>query len=189
MTGWQAPQTWDVVDSGMPPSYAWPVGPPSWHGRTVDATAGTGFVVAAVVMLAAAALGVWWRGRQGQVRRVTAPPATNPGAGAQLAALGFAPGVPVTLLQFSSAFCAPCRATRVVCARVAGEVDGVRHVEVDAESHLDEVRALGVWRTPTVLVIDAAGQVVSRITGQPVRAQVMAAVAPLLPGPCEVAGT
>src|SRR4051794_36544940 len=35
-----------------------------------------------------------------------------------------------TLLQFSSAFCAPCRATRRILEEVAGTVPGVRHLEV-----------------------------------------------------------
>jgi thiol-disulfide isomerase/thioredoxin len=97
-----------------------------------------------------------------------------------LAGLGVEAGTPVTLLQFSSAFCAPCRATRRVCDEVAKMLDGVRHVEVDAEAHLDAVRALNIWRTPTVLVIDAAGRVVQRASGQPSKAHVIAAVAPLL---------
>jgi thiol-disulfide isomerase/thioredoxin len=99
-----------------------------------------------------------------------------------LAGLGVEAGTPVTLLQFSSAFCAPCRATRRVCDEVATMLDGVRHIEVDAEAHLDAVRALNVWRTPTVLVVDAAGRVVQRASGQPSKAQVIAAVAPLLDG-------
>ncbi len=94
--------------------------------------------------------------------------------------LGVRPGVPATLLQFSSAFCAPCRATRRICAEVATLLQGVDHVEVDAESHLEAVRALDIRRTPTVLVIDAAGRIVRRATGQPTKAQVIAAVAPLL---------
>ena len=49
-------------------------------------------------------------------------------------------GERATLLQFSSAFCAPCRATRRVLGEVAGLVPGVTHVEVDAEHHLDVVR-------------------------------------------------
>jgi thiol-disulfide isomerase/thioredoxin len=97
-----------------------------------------------------------------------------------LAGLGVEAGTQVTLLQFSSAFCAPCRATRRVCDEVAKMLDGVRHVEVDAEAHLDAVRALNIWRTPTVLVIDAAGRVVQRASGQPSKAHVIAAVAPLL---------
>ena len=52
-------------------------------------------------------------------------------------------GERATLLQFSSAFCAPCRATRRTLAEVAAMVPGVTHVEVDAEHHLDLVRRLG----------------------------------------------
>ncbi|HET9842211.1 MAG TPA: thioredoxin family protein [Nocardioides sp.] len=85
-------------------------------------------------------------------------------------------GERATLLQFSSAFCAPCRATRRILADVAGIVPGVAHVEVDAEQHLDLVRALGVLRTPTTLVLDADGRELTRATGAPRRAQVVAAL-------------
>jgi thiol-disulfide isomerase/thioredoxin len=91
--------------------------------------------------------------------------------------LGVIPGTPVTLLQFSTAFCGPCRATRVYCADLARAIPGVRHVEVDAESHLDAVRALDIRRTPTVLVLDAQGTVRSRASGATNRAQLLAAVA------------
>ncbi|GAA0567573.1 hypothetical protein GCM10010172_59580 [Paractinoplanes ferrugineus] len=94
--------------------------------------------------------------------------------------LGVGPA-PVTLLQFSSAFCAPCRAVRRVSGEVAALLPGVQHVEVDAESHLDEVRALDIWRTPTLLIVDAAGTVVKRATGVPSKPQLIAAVAGLLP--------
>jgi thiol-disulfide isomerase/thioredoxin len=133
-------------------------------------------------------LGVWWRHQRGRVRGVPPARAADRDTGRHLSALGFEPGAPVTLLQFSSAFCAPCRATRLTCQQVAGQIDGVHHLEVDAESHLDQVRALGVWRTPTVVVIDAAGRIISRITGRPTRDQVLAAVNPLLPQPCGVSG-
>ena len=85
-------------------------------------------------------------------------------------------GERATLLQFSSAFCAPCRATRRTLADVAGAVPGVAHVEVDAEEQLELVRALGVLRTPTTLVLDASGREVTRATGVPRRAQVLAAL-------------
>jgi thiol-disulfide isomerase/thioredoxin len=85
-------------------------------------------------------------------------------------------GERATLLQFSSAFCAPCRATRRILADVAGIVPGVAPVEVDAEQHLDLVRALGVLRTPTTLVLDADGRELTRATGAPRRAQVVAAL-------------
>jgi thiol-disulfide isomerase/thioredoxin len=77
---------------------------------------------------------------------------------------------------FSSAFCAPCRATRRILAEVAGLVDGVRHLELDAESHLELVRRLEIVSTPTVLVLDRTGAVVTRATGQPRKPDVIAAL-------------
>ena len=85
-------------------------------------------------------------------------------------------GERATLLQFSSAFCAPCRATRRVLADVADAVPGVSHVEIDAEEHLDLVRRLGILRTPTTLVLDADGHEITRATGAPRPAQVLAAL-------------
>jgi thiol-disulfide isomerase/thioredoxin len=85
-------------------------------------------------------------------------------------------GARATLLQFSSAFCAPCRATRRTLADVAGAVPGVSHVEVDAESHLDLVRRLGILRTPTTLVLDGEGREVTRASGAPRAGQVLAAL-------------
>lgn len=85
-------------------------------------------------------------------------------------------GERATLLQFSSAFCAPCRATRRVLSEVADVVPGVRHVEVDAEHHLELVRALGVVRTPTTLVLDGAGREVTRAAGAPSKQAVLASL-------------
>ena len=86
-------------------------------------------------------------------------------------------GERATLLQFSSAFCAPCRATRRTLAEVEGMVDGVRHVELDAESHLELVRRLDILRTPTTLVLDSTGAVVKRASGAPRKPDVIAALA------------
>jgi thiol-disulfide isomerase/thioredoxin len=90
--------------------------------------------------------------------------------------LGQPLGERATLVQFSSAFCAPCRATRRILTEVTGLVDGVAHVEIDAESRLDLVRRLGVLKTPTVLVTDSAGRVVKRASGQPRKPDVVAAL-------------
>ncbi|WP_155370460.1 TlpA family protein disulfide reductase [Catellatospora vulcania] len=141
----------------------------------------TGLLVGGVALLAATAYGLVHRRRTGRVRAV---PASAEPASPVLADLGVPPGE-VTLLQFSSAFCAPCRATRVVCAEVARNTPGVAHVEVDAESRLDAVRALDIWKTPTVLIVDAQGRIAGRAQGAPTRAQVLAAVAPLLPAAAE----
>ncbi|WP_308050764.1 thioredoxin family protein [Streptomyces purpurogeneiscleroticus] len=90
--------------------------------------------------------------------------------------IGAGLGERATLVQFSSAFCQPCRATRRTLEDVADMVPGVTHVEVDAEAHLDLVRELRIVRTPTVLVLDAAGTVVRRASGQPRKADVIAAL-------------
>ncbi|GAA0941179.1 thioredoxin family protein [Kribbella koreensis] len=90
--------------------------------------------------------------------------------------LGTGLGDRATMLQFSSAFCAPCRATRRTLVEVEAMVPGVKHVELDAESHLELVRRLDIMRTPTVLVLDATGAIVTRASGQPRKADVIAAL-------------
>jgi|SRR5579875_811330 len=90
--------------------------------------------------------------------------------------LGRPLGARATLVQFSTAFCAPCRATRVILADVAGRTEGVAHVEIDAESHLELVRRLDIRRTPTVLVLGPDGRIAQRGSGQPRKADVLAVI-------------
>ena len=85
-------------------------------------------------------------------------------------------GERATLLQFSSAFCAPCRATRTILSDVADVVPGVVHLEVDAEHHLELVRALDVLRTPTTLILDASGAEATRAAGAPRKEAVLSAL-------------
>jgi thiol-disulfide isomerase/thioredoxin len=136
----------------------------------------TGLLVLVVTLVVATAAGVALRRRAGQHRVVASGDRIAPtDIGAQL-------GERATLLQFSSAFCQPCRATRRVLGEVAGIVPGVRHVEVDAESHLELVRRLDVRRTPTVLLLDRDGVVSTRAAGQPTRQQVIAALGQVIEG-------
>ncbi|WP_405917804.1 TlpA family protein disulfide reductase [Streptomyces sp. NBC_00728] len=125
-----------------------------------------------LVLAAASVYGVLHRRRSGRVRVRGRDGGKRLGA----AELGEGLGERATLVQFSSAFCAPCRATRRVLGEVAGMVPGVSHVEIDAEDHLDLVRDLGILKTPTVLVLDADGLIVRRATGQPRKADVIAAL-------------
>jgi thiol-disulfide isomerase/thioredoxin len=90
--------------------------------------------------------------------------------------IGHPLGERATLLQFSTAFCAPCRATRRILGDVAGMTEGVTHVEIDAESRLDLVRQLNVLRTPTVLVLAGDGTILRRASGQPRKPDVIAAI-------------
>ena len=88
-------------------------------------------------------------------------------------------GERATLVQFSTAFCAPCRATRRILSDVAQLVPGVAHVEIDAEHHLALVRRLGIMRTPTTLILDAGGHEGTRAAGAPTKEQVLAALSRL----------
>jgi thiol-disulfide isomerase/thioredoxin len=86
-------------------------------------------------------------------------------------------GSRATLLQFSSAFCGPCRATRLLIEDVTADMADVAHVEVDAEANLELVRQLDIRSTPTTLFLDATGHEVGRAVGAPKRDQVVKAIA------------
>jgi thiol-disulfide isomerase/thioredoxin len=148
-----------------------------------------GLRAVAAVLVIGIAVGLWRRRTDGRLRPARTESESNAMTGSAagqrldpkvLAALGVAPAA-ATLLQFSSAFCAPCRALRRISSEVAAMLPGVQHVEVDAESHLDEVRALDIWRTPTLLVLDAHGRVTKRATGVPSKPQLIAALGDVLP--------
>ena len=154
-----------------------------------------GVVVLVVVLLVAGAFGLYRRRTDGRMRVTAVPqPVADDAPEVDLVAadrsrhaarltpdeLGAPLGPRATLVQFSTAFCQPCRATRRTLDDVASMLEGVAHIEVDAESHLELVRRLKVLRTPTVLVLDASGQVVRRATGAPRRADVVAALGEVL---------
>jgi thiol-disulfide isomerase/thioredoxin len=135
-----------------------------------------GLIVCVAALGVATASGLAWRRRNG---RFTGPAGAMPassGPDISWAELGQPLGARATLVQFSSAFCAPCRATRQVLAEVAGMTDGVAHVEIDAESHLELVRRLDVRRTPTVFVLGPDGHIARRASGQPRKADLIAAL-------------
>ncbi|MFB4308679.1 TlpA family protein disulfide reductase [Actinomadura sp. GTD37] len=136
----------------------------------------TGALIAAAVLIAATVFGLVRRRRDGVLRARRRDGSDEVAETIRPDDVGAELGEKATLLQFSSAFCAPCRATRRVLGEVTGMVDGVAHVELDAEAHLDLVRRLNVVRTPTVLVLDGSGRVVRRATGAPRKPDVIAAL-------------
>ncbi len=85
-------------------------------------------------------------------------------------------GSRVTLVQFSSAFCSPCRATRMLLEDVTAELSEVAYVEIDAEANLELVRTLDIRSTPTTLFLDRTGHEVGRAMGAPKRDQVLSAI-------------
>jgi thiol-disulfide isomerase/thioredoxin len=152
-------------------------------------TTGAWVLIAAVV--AVLAFGAWRAGVDGRFRGTHAVKGSGTPApsGGPDEPRGLVDGLPAdirlgeraTLLQFSSAFCAPCRVTRRTLAEVAAIVPGVAHVEIDAEHHLDLVRRLQVLRTPTTLILDGDGREVSRAAGAPRKEQVLGALARVSP--------
>jgi thiol-disulfide isomerase/thioredoxin len=129
-----------------------------------------GLVVLVAALAAATLFGLYRRRAEGNLR------AGRDTDRLSATDLGAALGPRATLVQFSTAFCQPCRAARQVLADVAGMVDGVAHVELDAESRLELVRRLNVTRTPTVLVLDGGGRIRRRASGLPRKADVIAAL-------------
>ena len=150
----------------------------------------TGLWVTIAALAIALGLGLWWKLSNGRVRSTTGARGAHGAQGsrsahdAQVGALqgvianldGAALGSRATLVQFSTAFCQPCRATRRILGEVAGMVDGVQVVDIDAESQLGLVRRLDIRRTPTVLILDARGDIRHRAVGQPRKADVIQAL-------------
>jgi thiol-disulfide isomerase/thioredoxin len=131
---------------------------------------GTGGAVLAVALVLTAAAAWWLRTRDGRVR--TAPDAAEEegvgGPTAVLEGLGVRPGeADLTVVQFSTAFCGPCRTTRARLQHLQATRPGLAYVHVDAESSLEAVRELDVRRTPTLFYLDRAGRLLGRSSGAP----------------------
>lgn len=167
----------------------------------------TGVWIVVGVLLAATAFGIWNRWSSGRIKdSAPAQPATVsatlPGivpareddplaeieadqpeapVSALTAVLDGRLGQKATMVQFSSAFCQPCRATRRILEEVTAMVPGVAHVEIDAEDHLELVRELNIRRTPTVLFLDASGRQVKHASGLPRKVDVIAALGDIIP--------
>jgi thiol-disulfide isomerase/thioredoxin len=125
------------------------------------------------VLAAASVFGIWFRRTRGEFRRkktVDGPRLTSD-------QIGIALGERVTMVQFSSAFCSPCRATRVLLEQMVQTMPDVEYVHIDAESHLELVRQLNILSTPTTLFLNRDGTEVGRAMGTPKRSQVLTAVA------------
>ena len=150
--------------------------------------------VLVLVLAAAVAFGVWRRYSDGRMRDTvpkavpagaskvsvdTAGVRSHGGARLELSSLGLQPGDKATLVQFSSAFCQPCKSARLLLSLIADENPQVRFVDIDAEQHMDLVRKFDVRRTPTIFVLDSSGTIRKRAVGLPRRVDVVAALATL----------
>jgi thiol-disulfide isomerase/thioredoxin len=128
---------------------------------------GTGAAVLGVALLQTVLAAWWLRTRSGAVRATT-PTAEESPMDPVFGRLGVRPGeADLTVVQFSTAFCAPCRATKARLEQLQTTRPGLAVLHVDAESHLEEVRTLDVRRTPTLFYLDRAGAVIGRSSGAP----------------------
>jgi thiol-disulfide isomerase/thioredoxin len=135
----------------------------------------SGAVVLAVVLVLCAVAAWWLRTRDGAVR-VAADGTAADREVAVLRDLGVRPeAAALTVVQFSTPTCAPCRATRAQLERLTATHPDLAVVHVDAEEHLDAVRDLDVRRTPTLFYLGADGSLLGRSSGAP-RPEELAAV-------------
>jgi len=120
-----------------------------------------------VAALAVTAVAAWWlRARNGAVR--AAGTQETDMAHTVFQRLGVDPtAADLTVVQFSTAFCGPCRATKARLQQLQSTRPGLAVVHVDAESHLDEVRELDVRRTPTLFYLGRDGLLIGRSSGAP----------------------
>ncbi len=130
------------------------------------------FIPLAIVLVSATGYGLWYRRTRGEFRKkktVNGPKLTAAIVGTEL-------GSRATMVQFSSAFCTPCRATKALLEDMVKTMPDVHYAHIDAESNLELVRKLDIRSTPTTLFLNSAGVEVGRAMGTPKRAQVHAAV-------------
>ena len=131
------------------------------------------FIPLVIVLAGATGFGIWYQRTRGEFRKkktVNGPKLTAAIVGTEL-------GSRATMVQFSSAFCTPCRATKVLLEDMVKTMPDVHYAHIDAESHLELVRKLDIRSTPTTLFLNGAGVEVGRAMGTPKRAQVQAAIA------------
>jgi thiol-disulfide isomerase/thioredoxin len=133
-------------------------------------------LILGIVVALTLGFGFWHKSTRGKVR------GNSYGGTPALTAeeLGSAFGSRVTLVQFSSAFCSPCRATKTLLSNIVEDLPDVVHIDIDAESHLALVRRLKIISTPTTLILDRHGVEIARAVGVPKRDQVLASLAAIL---------
>ncbi len=131
-----------------------------------------GIVVVVAALLVTVAAAWWLRSRDGAV--TAGPVRTLPPVFERLGVR--TEDADLTVVQFSTAFCGPCRTTKARLAQLQATRPGLAVVQVDAESHLEEVRELDVRRTPTLFYLGRDGGLIGRSSGAPRPAELTALV-------------
>lgn len=137
----------------------------------------SGAWVAIGTLVLAGAVGLLLRARSGRVGRAKTPELPPE----VLAALD--PSASVTLVQFSTTFCAPCRHTRVLLGDLAATTPGLAHVDIDLTDRPELAARMAILRTPTTVAVSAGGVELLRVGGLPRRDELLSALREHLPRP------
>lgn len=127
-----------------------------------------------LIFALASGYGIWYQRSRGRVKSKTKRAGIAPLSPSEI---GGELGERATFVQFSSAFCTPCRATRALLADITADLKDVKHLEIDAEKNLELVRKLDIRSTPTTLVLDRTGREIGRAIGAPKRSAIVATLA------------
>ena len=124
-----------------------------------------------LIFTLASTYGIWYQASRGKVKAKKRRADVNP---LEASDFGSEFGSRTTFIQFSSASCTPCRATRALLSDITADLSDVKHIEVDAEKNLELVRKLDIRSTPTTLVLDSDGVEIGRAIGAPKRSEILA---------------
>jgi thiol-disulfide isomerase/thioredoxin len=124
------------------------------------------------VLLIASVFGFYWRSQQGKLK---APAQIHNFISSD--EIGIELGSRVTIIQFSSAFCSPCKATAQIISTLIRDMDDVKFVQIKSEENLKLVEKFDIKSTPTVIFFNSHAMEVGRAVGIPTNQQVLASIA------------
>ena len=135
----------------------------------------TALLIAGALVVLTAVAGIALRAQDGRTRI---------GGGVLVRADDLPGGLPASaaLVQFSTELCARCPQVRRLLGEIAGN-RSIPHLEVDLTTRSDLATRYHVLQTPTTILIDASGRVVSRWGGVPDRRSIDEAVSALVGAP------
>ncbi|MEU2043117.1 thioredoxin family protein [Nocardia niwae] len=138
--------------------------------------------ILAVVLLAALAVGILLRRRDGKVRAADGIDLSDSARAQLLASVGVT-GAGPAVLHFSADWCGPCDAVRRVVANVTDQLAASpqppQDIEVDIDAEPALARELNVLSLPTTFVFDTQGRERFRISGVPKATDLHSALEPL----------
>jgi thiol-disulfide isomerase/thioredoxin len=126
-----------------------------------------------VVLLLASAFGFYWRSQQGKLKLNKSAESANNDLNSLI---NQELGKNVTLLQFSSSFCSPCKATAQIISHLVADMDDVVYIQVASEENLKLVEKFDIKSTPTVIFFNRDGIEVGRAVGVPTKEQVLISI-------------